>query len=110
MYVPPIIIITTVIRNNMSINIKDLDRDRLLEELWNRSKPALFYTSTGLPAPVFNLEKYKREISEDGYIDYFCGRLIKTNLSGDIVDPYLYDRDNGEGAFQSVVDKLKNKN
>ena len=40
------------------------------------------------------------------HIDYFCGRAIKTDLSKDSVDPYLYDRDAGQGTFQKVVDSI----
>lgn len=40
------------------------------------------------------------------YFDYLAGRVMKVNISGETLDPYLYDRDNGPGAAQRVVDSL----
>jgi hypothetical protein len=37
------------------------------------------------------------------YIDYFCGRCIKCDLSKDFVDPAMYDRDAGDGAFAQIA-------
>lgn len=36
--------------------------------------------------------------SGDGYFDYLKGRVMKVSISGDSLDPRLYDRDNGQGA------------
>ena len=33
--------------------------------------------------------------------------IMKVNLSGDEFDGWLYDRDNGEGAAQKAIDKLR---
>lgn len=41
------------------------------------------------------------------YFDYFVGRVLKVDLSGDEFDPWGYDRDNGAGAAQAVIDRLK---
>jgi len=89
----------------MSINIKGINRDELLRSLWNRSTPSHFFDLT--QSPDFDIEKSKKETHKNGYIDYCCGRLIKVNLSHDIIDPYEYDQHNGNGAFQSVVDGIK---
>jgi hypothetical protein len=91
-----------------SIDITNIDRDGLLEALWNRSKPAAFFHSNNVTPPIFNLYEAKSQIGNDGYADYVCGRAIKTNIyTQDMVDPYLFDRDAGYGAFQEVVDSLK---
>lgn len=41
------------------------------------------------------------------YFDYLKGRVMKVELAGDDVDPWLYDRDNGQGAFARVIDELR---
>ena len=53
----------------------------------------------------FNHEAAKVAVTK--YIDYFGGKAIKMDLSGDEVDPRLYDRDAGEGAFARVVATLR---
>ena len=91
------------------VNIQGIGRDQLLEARWNRSQPAAFFSNNNVETPSFDLEKAKGQLSSDGYVDYICGRIIKTNIyMGDEVDPYLYDRDIGVGAFQEVVDSLVN--
>lgn len=37
------------------------------------------------------------------YFDYVNGRPLKVDLSGDEFDPYLYDRDNGEGVADKAM-------
>ena len=39
--------------------------------------------------------------------DYVRGRVLKVELSGNAFSSRLYDRDNGEGAAQRAIDKLK---
>lgn len=38
------------------------------------------------------------------YFDYVNGRVMKIDLSGDELDPRLYDRDNGQGAAAAALD------
>lgn len=45
-------------------------------------------------------------LKEDPYVDYFHGRVIKVDFSGDAFDEYLYDRDCGKGAAQRAVDSV----
>lgn len=35
------------------------------------------------------------------------GRVLKVNLSSDHVNPWLYDRDNGQGAFARAIAHLR---
>lgn len=44
------------------------------------------------------------------YFDYVQGRVMKVNLTGDAFDPFLYDRDNGQGAAQRAIDTIRVKN
>ena len=91
-----------------SIDITNIDRDSLLEALWNRSKPAVFFQSNNVTPPKFTLSEAKLHVRSNGYVDYVCGRAIKTNIyTQDQVDPYGFDRDAGKGAFQEVVDSLQ---
>lgn len=42
--------------------------------------------------------------SGQDYFDYVDGRVMKIDLSGDELDPRLYDRDNGQGAAARALD------
>ena len=90
----------------MSVNIESIPKTLLLRKLWEKSQTAGFFSRSGFPAPAFDEQKAVNAVN--GYIDYFQGRVIKCDISGDTADPWLYDRDNGEGAFQRVVSQLRN--
>lgn len=89
------------------ISIRDLDKPQLLFELWKNSPVAHFYVNFPSLAPKFDAKK--AVIAVDTYIDYFEGRCIKTDLSQDEVNPAMYDRDAGEGAFAKIVAKMRLK-
>jgi hypothetical protein len=60
------------------------------------------YLDSDLPAHDATLRSIKR-----GYIDYFNGRVFKSNISGDIFETGLYNRDNGNGAAERIVQHLR---
>lgn len=95
----------------MAINIEGLDKVELLRILWLNMVPA----SVALYAAILNnntsesvFDKELAKYAVLGYIDYFQGRCIKSDLSGNEVDPFLYDRDAGKGVFQRIVTALRN--
>jgi hypothetical protein len=78
---------------------------------WNNygkiQKPASFFMMSGLESPKFNLYQAKQQL-HNGYADYICGRVIKCDIyNNDKVDPWGYDRDNGQGSFLKVVDNMR---
>jgi len=96
----------------MSVDISGLDRDELLEALWENAKLPDFFAHLGpiglAIAPAFDLSEAKEEIQCNGYADYICGRPIKTYIySSDTVDPVPYNGENGQGVFERVVESLR---
>ena len=95
---------------NNRIDISGLDKAVVLYELYNNSH----IQGLGFLQAVDNytLDDARKDFEEspDKYFDYLHGRVIKVDLSGDSFDPYLYDRDNFEGAAKRVIDKLSSYN
>jgi hypothetical protein len=92
------------------VDVTGIDRKKLLKALWENAKPAAFYDSGLLPPPTFNLDKAMHSVRRDGYVDYVCGRCIKTDLFDErtnVINPDGYDREYGQGAFQRVVASLR---
>ena len=88
------------------IDINDIDKDELLYELWNNS--TIIFKNMS-----FNLITAKKEMKEN-YSDYVCGRSIKLDIyNSNLIDPFLYDRDNGNNKVSQIVqdikDNIKNK-
>lgn len=88
----------------MEINIKGMDKGALVAALYNNSRPLGLGMLHYDPAPM--TPEQGREYAND-YIDYLKGRVMKVDLRGDTFDPFLYDRDNGNGAAASIIDSLK---
>jgi hypothetical protein len=94
--------------NTTRVSIKDLPKLSLLHALWQNSPPAIWYKNNDIAPPSWGTEEaLDRALSRNWHVDYIVGRVIKSDLSGEEVDPSGYDRDNGKGAFAEVVRKLR---
>lgn len=90
------------------INIKGLDKAELLVELYNHSHQQ----GLGLLQRAKNLtvEEAREMLKQTTYFDYLYGKVMKVDLSNDEeLNEFLYDRDNGQGAAQAVVDEIRKK-
>jgi hypothetical protein len=100
----------------VKISINGLDKAEVLAALYNNSRPLGLGILRYDPRPMTIQEA--RELITDSsqqdngsfslplYFDYIKGRVMKVNLSGNELDTWGYDRDNGEGAAQSAIDRL----
>lgn len=92
----------------MKIDISKKDKAEVLASLYNASRPlglgALF-----LDSEPMSVDEARKLLKESTYFDYIKGRVMKIDLSGDEFDPWLYDRDNGEGAALHIISALADK-
>ncbi len=88
------------------INIAGLDKAKILAALAGGTAPrGLGWLHAG---PGSDNEQAAREtLARTTYVDYFAGRPIKVDFSGDEIDPRLYDRDAGDGAAERVIATLR---
>jgi len=90
----------------MEIDISKISKAKVLAGLYNASKPLGMGILHCDPTPMLEEEAVKL-LSMYTYFDYLKGRVMKVDLSKDTLDPYNYDCDNGEGAAQAVIEKIK---
>lgn len=98
-----------------NINIKGLNKARVLAALWNASKQqgmGVFH-SAGAPGKDMSTDCAQLEIDsrialggKRIYFDYLHGRVMKVDLTDDELDPAGYDRDNGRGAAARALAHL----
>lgn len=100
--------------SDKEINIKGLSKAAVLAALYNRARSQgmgfLHYTPeemTEAEAQKIWSEALERYKGTDPYFDYLKGRVMKVNISGETFNPFLYDRDNGEGAAEKVIAGLR---
>ena len=92
------------------IDIICIDKAELLAGLYNKAQPQ----GRGFmraDADQMTREQAQEILTTNNDFDYLKGRVMKVNLSSDTkLDARLYDRDNGGGTAQSVVDVIRAKN
>ena len=89
----------------MTIDISKKDKAEVLAALYNASHPQglgiLHYDPTPMSA-----HEAREFLAQTTYFDYLKGRVMKVDLSGDELDTWLYDRDNGEGAAELALSEV----
>ena len=96
------------------VDISGLDKADLLAALFNAAKSqGLGFSVPGTQEPmtkeqaqyeINNIKKYQHDTLR---FDYVRGRVIKCDLFGDKLRTGGYNRDNGEGAAETVVDSVR---
>lgn len=91
-----------------TLDISGVDKAEVLAALFNASKQqgmGLFHSSGASPMTVEDAKQFtSREGSQ--YYDYLRGRVMKVDLSKDLLRTGLYDRDNGQGAAARALAPL----
>jgi len=87
------------------IDISKLNKAEVLAGLYNASKVQGMGFLQAVDGEM-TTEQAEAELKETHSFDYLHGKVMKIDLSDDEFEEWLYDRDNGQGAAQSVIDKL----
>jgi len=87
------------------INIKGLDKGAVLAALYNHSRVQGMGIFQAKPGQM-TAEQGNELLKHDTYFDYLHGKIMKVDLSDDELDPYLYDRDNGNGAALRAIETI----
>jgi hypothetical protein len=94
----------------MVINIKGLNKADVLLALFNASKSRSNQMTADLMELIdpIDIDRSSGLIEDNPslYFDYVNGRSLKVDLSGDGLDTWLYDRDNGEGCAAMALSPL----
>ena len=93
----------------MKINLAKKDKAEVLAALYNASRPLGLGFRHFDPTPM-STEEARELLSQGTYFDYVKGRVMKVDLSGDELETWLYDRDNGEGAAEKALSKVADRN
>lgn len=88
------------------IDLKDLNKAQVLAALYNRAKPQGMGFLHFTPEDMTKNEAQALLDAGQTYFNYVKGRVMKVDLSGNTLDPYLYDRDNGNGSAFDVISNL----
>jgi hypothetical protein len=88
-------------------NIKGLDKAELLAALYNASKVQGLGFLQAIDGQMTKAEA-ATQLESETYFDYLHGKVMKVDLSGDTMQTFLYNRDNGPDAAERVIERLRN--
>lgn len=93
------------------VNISGLSKAKVLAALYNASKPLGISMGFLKYDPYDMSEEEAQSILDGGHLrfDYVKGRVMKVSLENDDIYPGFYDRDNGQGALERVVNGLRQR-
>lgn len=92
---------------SQKISIEGLDKAAVFAALYNGARGQGLGLLHYNPEPMSTEQARARFGDSFGYFDYVDGRVMKVNLSGSEFDPWLYDRDNGDGAAARIINALR---
>lgn len=90
-----------------SISLVGLVRPRVFAALFNGAKPLGLGFLQYNPEPMTAEQAQERFGECSQYFDYVDGRVMKVDLSGDEFRTGLYNRDNGVGAAEAIINLLQ---
>lgn len=92
----------------MIINISKLDKAEVLAALYNNSRPQGLGIIPYEPRDM-TIEQARDLLKRQTRFDYIKGRVMKIDLSGNTLDPWLYNRDNGDKSAEKIIEGLEKK-
>lgn len=92
-----------------TINISGIDKAEVLACLYNNSKQIGLGFLHKRGQFEITRDEAAELLSRQSYFDYLHGRIMKVDMSREMLDPRLYDRDNGAGAAAKAIGTIKSK-
>jgi hypothetical protein len=89
------------------MNISGLDKAKVLAALYNGSKQQGLGFLDGRGSTGMTVEDARAELAKGNCFDYLNGRVMKISLDGDDLETRLYNRDNGDGAAERIIEELR---
>lgn len=82
------------------IDISGLDKSEVLVALFNSAK---VQGRQPISPASLTKERASEFLKVRNHFEYIEGRILKVSLKGDMLDTFLYDRDNGNGAARRAL-------
>lgn len=87
-------------------NLNGMDQAKVVAALYNASR-AQGMGFMQYDATPMSVEEARELLQHTPNFDYLKGRVMKLSFKNDELDTRLYNRDNGEGAAELVIDSIR---
>lgn len=90
------------------IDISQMNIKTVIQELWENAKYSSIYSTFNIEKPEFIWEKGIKEVKPGGYIEIFCGKMLKIKVLGNKIDISGYDNLYGCKKAFEIISKINN--
>lgn len=103
-----VLLSTLLKRKGETVDISKLNKAAVLAALYNGSRQQGMGFMNARGGSGMTVEQAQDAIDAQGtYFDYLYGRVLKIDLSEDDLYTGLYNRDNGQGAAERIIEELR---
>ena len=94
------------------MDITGIDKAEILAALYNAARPlglgVLHFTPEDMTVEDARtmISDYQEDFRGELYFDYVKGRVMKIRLDSNDLETWLYNRDNGDGAAERVIERI----
>jgi hypothetical protein len=94
------------LKRKILMDISGMNKGKILAALFNNAKTQGMGVLNYKADHVMTEEEAQGLLGKFQYFDYLEGRVLKIDLSGEVLETRLYNRDNGEGAAERIIAQL----
>lgn len=87
------------------LNIKGLNKAEVFKALYDKAEVQGMGFLHAVAGDM-SIKEAEETVKNQTYFDYHHGRVMKVDISGDTLETWLYDRDNGNGAAERALSHL----
>ena len=93
---------------NTEINISQKNLKTVIKELWNNADYSSIYSTFDFKKPQFVWEEGIKDVKPGGYVEIFCGKILKIKVLGNKIETSGYDNLYGRKKAFEIISKITN--
>lgn len=90
------------------IDISQKKLKTIIQELWNHAEYSSIYSTFNIEKPDFNWDKGIKDVKPGGYMEIFCGKILKIEILGSKINTSGYDNLYGQKKALDIISKINN--
>ena len=101
---------TQLFAKTNKVDISGLDKVEILQALFDRAQPVgMGYIHYDKNHKLSQKDAQRILEEEDGDADYIFGRYMKVDVSGDQLETWEYNSENGDNVAEEIIQELRKK-
>ena len=91
---------------NSLVDISNIKLKLIIQELWNHAEYSSIYSTFKIEKPKFDWNKGIKDAKPGGYIEIFCGKILKIEVLGNKINASGFDNLYGSKKAFDIISKI----